>query len=131
MVNTKFEAYKIRRELKRSGLDLSFERPELNEFKEPTDKSKSVGKLRGIYHELSGSVSGYVQISTGDTTQIRAKKSPMILCLYEDVQTLDLRVGDQVKINSRTFKVTGVVNVQEWNVIADVSLEVVDNGVPA
>lgn len=127
MVNTKFEAYKIKRELKRSGIDYEFKRTEKNKFGESTDGLKVIGKLKGLYHEQNGSV----QITTGDTTQIRTKKVPMILCLYEDTASLVLQVGDIVKINTRTFKVTGVTNIQEWNLISDISLEVVDNGIPA
>jgi hypothetical protein len=127
MINTKFEVYKIKRELKRSGIDYEFRRMEKNNFGEPTDELKTVGKLKGLYHEQNGSI----QVTTGDTTQTRTKKVPMILCLYEDAASLVLRVGDIVKINAKTFKVTGVVNIQEWNLISDISLEVVDNGIPA
>jgi len=130
MINTKFEAYKVKRELKRSGINYEFKRPEKNEFGEPIGEfkdSKIVGMLKGLYHEENGRI----QISTGDTTQTRTKKNPMILCLYEDIASLVLQVGDVVKINAKTFKVTGIVNIQEWNLISDISLEVVDSGVPA
>lgn len=127
MVNTKFEAYKIKRELKRSGREFEFVRQKKNEFKEFIDESELVGKLIGLYHEQNGSIS----ISLGDTTQTRTKKTPMILCLYEDASLLNLQVGDIVQINGKTFKLTGVVNVQEWNIISDISLEVVDSGIPA
>ena len=125
MINTKFEAYKVRRELKRVGKEYEFKRAKLNDFKEPTKDSLVAGKLTGLYHEQNSSVS----ITTGDTTQTRTKKVPMILCLYEDATFL--KIGDIVKINSKTFKVTGVVNIQEWNIIADISLEVIDNGIQA
>lgn len=127
MINTKFEAYKIKRELKRSGIDYEFKRTEKDDFGEPTDELKVVGKLRGLYHEQNSTI----QITTGDTTQTRTKKVPMILCLYEDTASLILKVGDVVKINAKTFKVTGVTNIQEWNLISDISLEVVDSGVQA
>ena len=127
MINTKFEAYKIKRELKRSGIDYEFKRTGKNEFGEQTNELNIVGMLKGLYHEQNGSI----QITTGDTTRIRTKKVPMILCLYEDTASLILQVGDIVKINAKTFKVTGVTNIQEWNLISDISLEVVDNGVPA
>lgn len=123
MVNTKFEAYKVRRELKRIGKEYEFKRAKLNDFKEPTKDSVVAGKLTGLYHEQNSNVS----ITTGDTTQTRTKKVPMILCLYEDATFL--KIGDFVKINSKTFKVTGVTNIQEWNIIADISLEVIDNGI--
>ena len=131
MVNTKFEAYKIKRELKRSGVTYEFKRPKKNDFDEPTKELDSIGKVVGLYHEQNS----YVQIATGNnqqnTTQIRTKKMPMILCLYEDVAPLKLQVGDRVKINSNTFRIVNVANIQEWNIIADISLEVVDVGIQA
>ena len=123
MINTKFEAYKLRRELKRIGKEYEFKRAKFNDFKEPTKEDEFAGKLLGLYHEQNSNVS----ITTGDTTQTRTKKVPMILCLYEDATFL--KIGDKVEINSKTFKVTGIVNIQEWNIIADISLEVVDDGI--
>lgn len=127
MINTQFEAYKIKRELKRSGIDYELKRSGVNDFGEPVGEPIVVGTIRGLYHEQNSSV----QVTTGDTTQVRTKKIPMILCLYEDVASLVLQVGDELKINNKTLKVTGVVNIQEWNIIADISLEVVDNVVQA
>lgn len=127
MINTKFEAYKILREIKRSGIEVNFLRQETNKFKEPIGEPKSVGVISCIYHEQNGSV----RITTGDTTQVRSKKVPMLLCLYSDASQIGLQVGDQVKLNGKTFNVTGVTNIQEWNVVADISLEVVDVGSPA
>lgn len=127
MINTQFEAYKIKRELKRSGIDYEFKRSGVNDFGEPVGEPTVVGTIRGLYHEQNSSV----QVTTGDTTQVRTKKIPMILCLYEDAASLVLQVGDELKINNKTLKVTSVVNIQEWNIIADISLEVVDNVVQA
>lgn len=127
MINTQFEAYKIKRELKRSSIDYEFKRSGVNDFGEPVGEPIVVGTIRGLYHEQNSSV----QVTTGDTTQVRTKKIPMILCLYEDAASLVLQVGDELKINNKTLKVTGVVNIQEWNIIADISLEVVDNVVQA
>lgn len=127
MINTQFEAYKIKRELKRSGIDYEFKRFGMNDFGEPVGEPIAVGTIRGLYHEQNSNV----QITTGDTTQVRTKKIPMILCLYEDAASLVLQVGDELKINNKTLKVTGVVNIQEWNIIADISLEVVDDVVQA
>ena len=127
MINTQFEAYKIKRELKRSGIDYEFKRSGVNDFGEPVGEPIAVGTIRGLYHEQNSNI----QVTTGDTTQVRTKKIPMILCLYEDADRLVLHVGDELKINNKTLKVTGVVNIQEWNIIADISLEVVDNVVQA
>ncbi|MEE1301726.1 MAG: hypothetical protein UHD64_02995 [Bacteroidales bacterium] len=127
MINTRFEVYKIKRELKRSGIEFEFRRTKKNDFDESVDDLIAVGKLKGLYHEQNSTV----QITTGDTTQTRTKKVPMILCLYKDTASLALKVGDIVKINAKTLKVTGVTDIQEWNLISDISLEVVDNGIPA
>lgn len=126
MINTKFEAYKLRRELKKIGKEYEFSRPILNNFKEPTSESEVVCKLTGLYHEYNGGgMSSGVSITTGDTTQTRSKKTSMILCFYDDAKVL--KPGDIVKINSKTSKVTGVINIQEWSIIADISLEVIDD----
>ena len=129
MLNTKFEAYKVRRELKRSGIDFEFKRYKKNEFGEPINKEEPevVGTIKGLFHTQSGSI----QISMGDTTQTRTKGIPMILCLFEDASSLSLCVDDIVEFNKKTHKVVGNTNIQEWNIISDLSLEVVDDGVSA
>lgn len=131
MLNTKFEAYKLRRELKRSGKEYEFTRAELNNFGEPTDDELHVCKLTGLYHEQNGYIKLTVDAAaqTGGITQVRSKKVPMILCLYEDATSLKL--GDFVRFNSKTYKVNGVTNIQEWNIISDISLEVIDDGISA
>lgn len=119
MINRQFEAYKIKREIRRSGETYTFMRPSLNEFGEPSGDETEVGSLRGLYHEQNSNV----QLTTGDTTQIRTKKLPMILCIYEDAKTLNLQLGDKLYLNDRILKVVSLVNIQEWNIIGDLSLE--------
>ena len=125
MINEQFEAYKIKREIRRSGETYTFMRPSLNEFGEPSGNETEVGSLRGLYHEQNSNV----QLTTGDTTQIRTKKLPMILCIYEDAKTLNLQLGDKLYLNDRILKVVSLVNIQEWNIIGDLSLEEVANDV--
>lgn len=123
MINTTFETYKLKRELARSGKTFRFTRRGLNNFGEPTGLPEELGSLRGLYHEQNSNI----QITTGETTQTRTKKIPMILCLAEDAKPLDLQTGDIVEINGRVFLVTGIVDIQEWNLIFDISLELVDD----
>ena len=125
MINKQFEAYKIKREIRRSGETYTFMRPSLNEFNEPSGDETEVGSLRGLYHEQNSNV----QLTTGDTTQIRTKKLPMILCIYDDAKTLNLQLGDKLYLNDRILKVVSLVNIQEWNIIGDLSLEEVANDV--
>ena len=121
-MNLKFEKAKLKRELSKSGKEYDFYRVQENEFGEKNGETIEVGKLRAIYHERNGHISSTKQ----DSTLYRKLKIPMLLCLYEDATFLN--IGDTVTINGRIFKVTGLVNVQEWNIIGDVSLEVVDDG---
>ena len=125
MINTRFEAYKLKRELKRSGIDYEFQRLGVNDFGEPDDEPIVVGSLKGLYHEQNSNI----EITTGDTTRVRTKKIPMILCLFDDAASLALKIDDFLFINKKKFKVTGIVNIQEWSIISDISLEVVDDGV--
>ena len=133
MVNTKFEAYKLKRELKRSGKTYRIGRYDVNEYGEPIKGSINsigcVGEFRGLYHEQNG----YIQKSTTDTTQITSKKIPMIMCLYEDVKNLNLKVDDFMQIGESggnidfsEYRIVGVTNIQNWGIIADISLEPVE-----
>lgn len=130
MINTKFEAYKLKRELKRSGKIYKIERYSVNEYGEPVKNSTSkIGEFKGLYHEQNG----YMQMSTTDTTQVISKKMPMIMCLYEDVNNLNLKVDDVIMIGEQgknidftEHRVTGITNIQNWGIIADISLEPVE-----
>lgn len=125
MINTRFEAYKLKRELKRSGIDYEFQRFGVNDFGEPDEEPTVVGNLKGLYHEQNSNI----EITTGDTTRVRTKKIPMILCLFDDTTSLALKIDDFLFINKKKFKVTGIVNIQGWSIISDISLEVVDDGI--
>lgn len=124
MINNKFEVYKLKRELKRSGKDYEIRRQMKNEFGEPTEEYEVAGVIRGLYHETSE----HILVSMTDTTQVRTKKVPSILCTYEDAELTRPLIGDQTTVNGKIMKITGTVNVQEWNLITDISLEVVDYG---
>lgn len=121
-INTQFEAYKIERELKRSGVDVSFMRKAKNAYGEDTDTSLLVCVAKCLYHVETG----YLQVSTQEGAQTRFKRIPKLLCLKDDV--LPVRMGDVVVYKGKTYSVCGVDDIQEWGIIADVSLEVVDNG---
>lgn len=126
MLNKKFEAYKVSREIKKVGSSYLFYRKTKNEYGEPTKANEPIGELKGIYHEYKAGT--YIAVKTQDATQIRSKKAKMILCLWEHVEALKLLVGDNVTINNMECYVTGVNNIQGWNIVAEICLEVVDNG---
>lgn len=133
MINTKFEAYKLRRELKRSGKTYKIGRYGVNEYGEPIkgsiNSNSCVGKFRGLYHEQNG----YTQKSMMDTTQVISKKIPMIMCLFEDIKELNLKIDDVIMIGEQDknidfteHRIVGITNIQNWGIIADISLEPVE-----
>lgn len=132
MICTKFEAAKLRNQLRKMGNDISFFRSSKDKHGQPTgDNADYILTTICLYHEQNSNI----QLTTGDTTTTRTKKIPMLLCLYSSLIGNDgeiaLRPNDMTQFNGKLYKVQGVVNVQEWNIIADISLEVVDDGVQA
>ena len=126
-VNTKFEAHKIQREIQRSGKEFKFYRPQKNDVGELIPINSEIEptkEIKGVYHE----VNQHVQFLQNQTTQtrVRQKKQPAILCLFEDTE--GLKIDDVVFINDKTFVVVSLNDIQEWNIIADISLEVFDSG---
>ena len=128
MICTKFEAAKLRNELRRTGKSFSFVRSSLNSYGEPiAGPAIPVVTITALYHETSGSI----EITMGDTTQVRTQKIPMLLCLYDGLYVGGkclLKPNDWVEFNGKKYSVQGVTNVQEWNIIADISLKVIDDG---
>ena len=115
-----FQLNKVRRLLKTQGQKFTFERPGLNDFGEPNGQAELVIIL-GVYHETSS----YISKSKVESTTIRSKSSPMILCLWEEAKRL--QSTDVLYYNGKTYTVTDVKNVAEANIAADISLEEVQN----
>lgn len=124
MINAKFEEYKLSRELRRSGKPYEFSRHKLNEYGEPLPEKTIIGGLVGLYHESTS----YIYLSVSNATQSQTKKVPQILCLYGAVSALGIKANDKVVVNGKEHRVTGIDNVQEWNIIADISLELIVDG---
>lgn len=131
MINTKFEAYKLKREVRRNGVVFEFKRQKLDKFNEPTGELETVAEVRGLYHESNS----YITETVGDAATTRTKKQPMLLCLVDDVKSSDLRQGDEIQtpfrssqMTSATLRYVGCVDIQNWGIIADLSFEEVDEG---
>ena len=127
MINKQFEAYKLEREIKRSGITFEIKRDQKDEFGEPIDPPVLLGSFKGLYHEETNRIA----ITTGETTQYRNKKQPKILCLYDMVHILSLKPNDYLLYQGNKYAISGVENIQSWNIICDISLEVFDNGTKA
>lgn len=131
MVNNKFEAYKLEREIKRSGIEVTLYRYVTNEYNEPTGEQVAVGSIRGLYHETNSQVTKTV----ADGSVTRTKKQPALLCLAPDYVSLSPEFGDyiilsdvQPEARKKTAKFVGAVDVANWGIIVDMSFEEVDVG---
>lgn len=129
MICTKFEAAKLRNELRRTGREVTFLRPAVDEYGQPVpNEFDEILSVVVLYHESNSNI----HITTGDTTQVRNKKIPMLLCLYNSVVGDDgkliVKPNDIVILNDKRFEVQGLENIQEWNIIVDISLGVIDIG---
>lgn len=111
----------IEREIARNGSTYIVKRNKVDKYGEPTQEVEEVTTLRGLFHISKG----FVTKNTSDGSQTKTKGQPMILALLEECATI--QHGDFVVINSNTYKITDINNIEEYNIIADISLEVVLN----
>lgn len=133
MINNRFEAYKLSREIKRSGTTYEFYRIAKNEWNERPngDKSTFAGSIKGIYHEVNSQVT----TTTSDGSVTRTKKQPALLCLASDFESVGIQFGDIVDVANlassngmKRMKYVGAVDIANWGIIIDLSFEEVDDG---
>ena len=145
MINNRFVLYQVKREIKRNPTKMKFYRRELNEFGEPNDEPTFLCEYTGLYHEHNPHMLDSYKILTGQVLgTYTGDKYPQIMVPYEDFwvkqtiidpvtgeekeMTIGVQKGDEVNWNGRLLRVTGVSNVQEWNLLYDISFEEVDDG---
>lgn len=109
----------VEREIARNGSTYTVKRNKVNKYGEPTQEVEEVTALRGLFHISKG----FITKNTSDGSQTKTKGQPMILALWEECKTI--QNGDFVVINGNTYKITDKNNIEEYNIIADISLEVV------
>lgn len=109
----------VEREIIRNGSTYTVKRNKVDKYGEPTQEVEEVTTLRGLFHISKG----FITKNTSDGSQIKTKGQPMILALLEECKTI--QNGDFVVINGNTYKITDKNNIEGYNIIADISLEVV------
>lgn len=109
----------VEREIVRNGSTYTVKRNKVDKYGEPTQEVEEVTTLRGLFHISKG----FITKNTSDGNQTKTKGQPMFLALWEECKTI--QNGDFVVINGNTYKITDKNNIEEYNIIADISLEVV------
>lgn len=107
---------KISRLLKVNGLEYTFTSMRKDEYNQPIDGETIA--VKGIYHESNS----FITVNTSDSASVQRKKSPMILTLLDDTVKM-IKQGDKVSINSVLYTVSGILDIQNYGVAADISLE--------
>lgn len=120
-MNVKFEKFKIDSALKASGKSYTFTRYGKNQYGEYTEEEIGSNEMIAIYHKSN--TGSYVSLDTNQEYRIKSEKSPMLLTSYDEFLKAKIEIDDVVFVNSQKHKVTGWFNVQEANVVVDVSLE--------
>lgn len=108
---------KIRRLINTQGGWFLFTKKGKNDFGEPSDEVESTVRLRGVYHETTS----YLKKSSGDAATVRAKSSPMILCLYEVAAFLD--TDFMLEYRGKTYRIGEIKDVSEAGIACEISLE--------
>lgn len=122
MLNMKFEVYKVKREIERFGRLFDVYKLGKNEYGESIGEPNKVCSFSGLYHEVNEKS----ELRVGSFVRYRTELKPMILALYDDVKTL--KVDDYIMLNNKKFKVVGLNDIYQNNIVCDISLDVVDNG---
>ncbi len=118
----KTELHKVSQEIKVHGNIYNVYRKELDKYKEPTGKEIQVAQIKGLYHITKG----YVTETAQDGTRTHLKGQPMLLCKHEE--TKDIQTGDYIRINQNVYKVIDKNNIQEYNIVTDISMELMLDG---
>ena len=116
------ELHKVVREIAAHGSKYTFNRETKDDYGESTGEETEVKTITGIFH----STNSFITKNITDGSVTIKKEQPMILTTFED--GAELQVDDVIVVNGSRFKITGKNNVQEKNILCDISLEVVLDG---
>lgn len=118
-----FELHKVLREIKIHGEQYVIYRDKLDKYGEPVkDEKEQIVEVKGLFH----TVKGYVTKNVKDGTTTHGKGYPKILVAYTDVE--NIMNGDYTIINGKKYIVVDKNDMQNYNIVSDISLEVVLDG---
>ena len=104
------------------GSEFTVKRNKIDEYKEPTGKPEIITAFRGLFHITKTFQTRTVE----DGTVTRTKGQPMVLADYSDVK--EIHNGDIIEYNGLEYTVVDANNIEQMNIIADISMELIMNG---
>lgn len=121
-IGKSFQLNKISRLIKSQGEEFTFKRFKKNEFNESIPDDFDEIKIVGVYHEINSQVIE----TTSEGTSIKTKPQPRILCMPD--QGSKVERGDMLEHKGIKFKVIEPANLLLYDICADISMVVVENG---
>lgn len=119
----KQELFKTEREIKINGFVYLVCQDKIDEYNQPTGEAESIKTIKALYHTSNA----YKKRSTADSTTTYSEKQPMLLTTYEEVKDLLDKKNLFIVVNNIRYNFVAFENVQDYDVIYDISLEVVIN----
>lgn len=116
------ELNKVKREIKTHGRSYEVKRTILNNYGEDTDEQRSITEVQGLFHTEKG----YMTKSVSDGSKTHSKGKPKLMIAYDD--SVLIKNGDTIQINENIYKIIEKSNIQEFNIVCDISMELVLNG---
>lgn len=116
MNSSTFQLNKVRRLIKAQGRSVIVTRQGKNKFNEPNGEAE-VFSITGVFHETTS----YLSKTGSDGSTVRAKPSPMLMCLWDDINKI--KHTDQIIMNNHTYNIGEIKNLCEADVVGDISLE--------
>lgn len=117
MQQTKFLANKIKRQIKTNGQTFNFKRYKVDKYHQVSDEIESEFSIEGIFHTTNT----YVRNEGKDAATFVKKQQPMILCMFEDGN--NVQINDEVIIRNDVYTVTNINDINNFGVVYDISLE--------
>lgn len=132
MITPKLQEHKVKHALDKYGVEYGFVRATKDKFGQPVLDEEGnpvfepVGPLKGIFHETGTSFT----LIISDAAAVHTKPAPSILTLSDEMPPLE--INDVVAVppeSNRVYKVVSVNDIGNLGLFADISLEVLLNGI--
>lgn len=118
----RYELYRVEREIQIHGNMFTVLRDVLDQRGEKTGKTEIKNVVKGLYHVSMG----YVRETIADGTITKERGEPKVLVTFEDSKKVF--GGDIFEINNKRYVVSDINNIQEYNIVCDISLKEVLHG---
>lgn len=118
MIQSKFLRNKIQRQIKQNGIEAILKKCKEDQYHQIVEDDVEI-TFNCIFHTTNS----FIKSTAEDAAKTVTKPQPMILCLFEDGEQIE--VNDKIKINDNEFFVVDKNNLNEFNVAFDISLELI------